>query len=90
MLQQRVLVKELVSKTIPVGKLIVPDSVTKNLSRGRIIAVDEGKLRIGDIVLFDNRSSMPITFKTSEYLIVHENQIIAVVKRKSKQRKASV
>lgn len=84
MLQQRVLLTQLPEEPVSVGKLVVPESVAKNLSRGKIAAVDEGKLRVGDEVWFDNRQALPASIEGKDYLIVHESQILAVLKKKSK------
>lgn len=86
MLQQRVLLTQLPDEPVSVGKLVVPESVAKNLNRGKIAAVDEGKLRVGDEVWFDNRQALPLSVEGIEYLIVHESQILAVVKKKTKRR----
>lgn len=88
MLQQRVLLTQLPDEPVSVGKLVVPESVAKNLNRGKIVAVDEGKLRVGDEVWFDNRQALPLSLGIdgTDYLIVHESQILAVLKKKTKTR----
>lgn len=78
MYQQRVLLEPVEEPKIQAGKLVVPDTVAKSLGRGKIVAVDEGKLRVGDIVLYDNRQGMPCSLEGVEYVIVHENNILVV------------
>lgn len=85
MLQQRVLLSQLPDEPVSVGKLVVPDSVAKNLNRGRIVAVDEGKLRVNDEVWFDSRLALPMSIEGADYLIVHESQILAVLSKRSKK-----
>ncbi len=78
MFQQKVLVEELEEPPVPEGKLLIPQSVAKNLARGRIVAVDEGKLRVGDTILYDNRQALPCKLEEHEYLVIHESSIIGV------------
>lgn len=80
MLQQRVLLTQLPDEPVSVGKLVVPETVSKSISRGKIVAIDEGKLRVDDEVYYDSREAMSLTLDGSEYLIVHESQIIALSK----------
>lgn len=89
MLQQRVLLTQLVEEPVAVGKLVVPESVAKNVSRGRVVAVDEGKLRVDDEVFFDARQAVPMTIEGQELLVVHESQIIAVINTKKKAKKTA-
>ncbi len=85
MLQQRVLLEALPDESVSVGKLVVPETVAKNISRGKIVSVDEGKLRVGDLVFFDTRQALPLTVDGKELLIVHESQILVLVKKKPKK-----
>jgi co-chaperonin GroES (HSP10) len=87
MLQQRVLLTQLPDEPVAVGRLVVPESVAKNLNRGKIVAVAEGRLRIEDEVLFDSRQALPFNYNGKEYLIVHEGQILAVLKKKKQKSK---
>lgn len=89
MFQQRVLLEEIPEEPNREGKIVVPQTVAKNLSRGKLIAVNDGKLREGDLVLFDNRQAVSITLEGKEYLIAHETQIIAVLGKKKPKIHAS-
>lgn len=82
MLQQRVLVTPIENDSTVVGHLFIPETVAKNIARGIISAIGEGKLRVGDEIVFDSRQTMPFTFEGKEYLILHESQIIAVLNKK--------
>lgn len=79
MLQQKVVIKPLPEEPTTVGKLFVPDTVIKPVSKGIVAYVGEGKLRSGDVVLFDNRQSLPLTILEDEYVVVHETQVFARV-----------
>lgn len=82
MLQQRVLLTQLPDEPISVGKLVVPETVAKNIARGKIASVDEGKLRVGDEVFYDTRQALPLSINGEEYLILHESQILLVLEKK--------
>lgn len=85
MLQQRLLVEESPEPSTTSSGLIVPETIAKNLGRGKIVAVGETKLRSGDTVIFDRRQAIPMSLDDKEYLILHESQVIAVLsKKKSK------
>lgn len=86
MFQQKVLIRELPTPSVQAGKLVVPDTVAKNLGRGKIVAVDEGKLRVGDTILYDNRQAMPCNLEGEEFFILAETSILAVL-GKPKTRK---
>jgi len=89
MFQQRVLLKPMEEPKAQAGKLVVPDTVAKNLGRGKIVAVDEGKLRVGDTVLYDNRQGMPCSLEGGEYVIVHETNILAVLGKQKDPKKST-
>lgn len=82
MLQQRLLIEESPESQTTTAGLFVPDTIAKNLGKGKIVAVGESKLRSGDTVIFDRRQALPITLEEKEYLILHEPQVIAVLSKK--------
>lgn len=79
MFQQRVLIKQDEPEQCTDGILTIPDSVTKHIGIGHIVAIDEGKLRVGDKVVFDTRQILPFRIEKEDYVILHESQIIAVL-----------
>jgi len=79
MLQQKVIIKPLAEEPTTVGKLFVPDTVAKPVSKGIVIHVGDSKIRSGDVVLFDNRQSLPYVVGEDECVIVHETQVFARV-----------
>lgn len=80
MLQQRVLIAQIPDEPTTVGNLFIPETVTKNIARGKILAIDEGKLRVDDEVIYDPRQAIPFVFESVECSILHESQIFAVVR----------
>lgn len=82
MLQQRLLIEESPESQTTTSGLFVPDTIAKNLGKGKIVAISESKLRTGDTVIFDRRQAMPVTIEEKAYLILHETQVIAVLSLK--------
>jgi chaperonin GroES len=86
MFQQRVLISQDPDEPTTHGGLFVPETVAKNIAKGKIQSVDEGKLRVGDQVLFDTRQAIAVKLEGQEFVVVHESQILAVLGRQ-KQKK---
>ena len=72
------------------GGIIVPDTAKEKPQRGTVIAagsglVSEGGTRIpldvkaGDVILFGKYTSQEIKLDGEEYLIMRENEVLAVV-----------
>ena len=72
------------------GGIILPDSAKKKPTEGKVIAVGRGRLletgdrnaiavKVGDKVLFSKYGGTEVTLGTSEYTILDEDQIYAVL-----------
>jgi chaperonin GroES len=72
------------------GGILVPDSAKEKPQQGKVIAVGEGKksdegkviplsVKTGDTVLYGKYSGTNITIDDQEYLIVREDEIVAIV-----------
>ena len=91
-LGDRVLLKVLEAESKTKGGIVLPDSAKEKPQEGEIIAVGKGKIgedgkikpmeiKAGDRVLFAKYSGTEVTTKTGEeYLIVKEEDILAVLK----------
>ena len=88
-LGDRVVVERDASEDITSGGIVLPDSAKDKPSRGTIIAVGTGKLlddgsrsesqvKKGDRVLFTSYAPETITIDDEEYLLMSENDILAV------------
>ncbi len=88
-LENRVLVKR-TELTQSKGKILLPPSSQEKPKEGTVIAVgpgkynDEGRLhpltvKVGDKVLFTTYSGTEITLNDEEYLIIKEDDLLAVV-----------
>jgi chaperonin GroES len=69
---------------------VIPDSATEKPIRGEIVAVGEGKpldngsvralkVKAGDKVLFGKYAGTEVKVEGTEYLVVREDDILAVI-----------
>jgi chaperonin GroES len=89
-LQERVLVKRLEEDEMSKGGIIIPDSAKEKPAEGEIVAVGNGKkteegkvipldVKVGDKVLFSKYSGSDVKIDGEEYLIMREDDILAVI-----------
>ncbi len=89
-LHDRLIVRRLDEGEQIVGGIIVPDSAKEKPQRGQVIAVGLGKVKedgsrqkpdvtAGDTVLFGKYSGQEITIDGHEYLIMREDDVLAIV-----------
>ena len=91
-LQDRVLVEPAPAEEKTAGGIIIPDTAKEKPHEGKIIAVGKGKVtedgkiqapevKVGDVVLYGKYTGTEISTKEGEeYLIMREDDILAVVK----------
>lgn len=90
-LQDRVVVKPLEPEEVKKGGIIIPDTAKEKPQEGQVIAAgpgrmsDEGKLinlsvKVGDKVLFGKYSGTEVSVDGTDYLIMRESDILAVIK----------
>lgn len=91
-LYDRVLVKRLENIEKTKGGIIIPDTAKEKPQEGEVVAVGKGKLKedgsikpldvkVGDRVLFSKYGGTDITVEGEEYLILREDEILAVVEK---------
>lgn len=89
-LGDRVVVKAAVAEEKTLGGIILPDTAKEKPHQGEVVAVGVGKinsdgkrlpmeLKVGDKVLYGKYSGTEITYEGSEYLIMTENDIMAIL-----------
>ncbi|QFY42220.1 co-chaperone GroES [Candidatus Methylospira mobilis] len=89
-LGDRLLLKRLEDEQTTPGGIVIPDAAKEKPSRGEVIAVGEGKaldngqirpltVKVGERVLFGKYAGTEIKHEGSEYLIVREDDVIAVL-----------
>lgn len=90
-LGDRVLIKPLEAQEKTKGGIVLPDTAKEKPQEGKVVAVgkgrvsEEGKLaplevKVGDKVLYGKYSGTEISVEGEEYLIVKEEDILAIVK----------
>jgi chaperonin GroES len=88
-LHDRILVQRLEEGEQQVGGIIIPDSAKEKPQRGTVVAAgagkvnDEGKrlamdVKTGDIILFGKYSGQDIKFDGVDYLIMKEDDVLAI------------
>ncbi len=84
-LADRVVVKAAEAETKTAGGIIIPDSAKEKPQRGTVVAVGPGKkdeptsVKVGDSILYGKYSGTEITIDGTEYLIMRESDIFAIV-----------
>ena len=89
-LHDRLIVRRLEEGEQKVGGIIIPDSAKEKPQQGKVIAAgngkvnDEGKrvpldVKAGDSILFGKYTSQEIKLDGEEYLIMREDEVLAVI-----------
>jgi chaperonin GroES len=89
-LNDKILVERLEAEDKTSGGIILPDAAKEKPKQGKILAIGEGKpldsgkrasfqVKIGDRVLFSSYAGNEITHEGKEYLIMTEDDVLAVV-----------
>lgn len=84
-LADRVLIKPAAAEEKTVSGIIIPDSAKEKPLKGEVVSVGNGTkdeemiLNVGDVVLFGKYSGTEIEHEGEKYLIMRQNDILAVV-----------
>lgn len=89
-LHDRVIIKRLEEERTSPGGIVIPDTAAEKPIRGEVIAVGKGKilesgdiraldLKVGDKVLFGKYSGTEIKIDGQEYLVMREEDVMAVL-----------
>ncbi|MBU4270119.1 co-chaperone GroES [Candidatus Dependentiae bacterium] len=89
-LYDKVLIKRVENESVSAGGIIIPDSAQEKTQIGLVKAVGTGKVnndgsirslnvKTGDKVLFGKFSGTEIKLESEEYLIIREEEILAIV-----------
>lgn len=89
-LNDKIVVQRLEADDKTVGGIILPDTAKEKPKQGKILAVGQGKplddggraelqVKVGDRVLFSSYSGSEVTLDGTEYLIMTEDDILAIV-----------
>ena len=89
-LHDRILVERLEEQEVKRGGIIIPDTAKEKPQEGQVIAVGTGKVtddgkrlgldvKVGDKILFGKYSGSEVQVEDKEYLILREEDILAVL-----------
>ncbi|MEO0097241.1 MAG: co-chaperone GroES [candidate division WOR-3 bacterium] len=92
-LADRVVVERIEEEEVKKGGIILPDTAKEKPIRGKVIAVGPGRLddkgnripmevKKGDVVLFGKYAGQEIKIDNKEYLIMREDEILAIIVEK--------
>ena len=94
-LHDRIIVQRIEEGEQKIGGIIIPDSAKEKPQQGKVIAVGQGKVKDdgkrqpldvqdGDTILFGKYSGQEIKIDGEEYLIMREDEVLAVLDSKGK------
>ncbi len=89
-LQDRIIVKRVEEETKTAGGLFIPETAKEKPQRGQVVAAGNGKkteegkvlpldVKVGDTVLFGKYAGTEVKVDGEEYLMMREDDILAVV-----------
>jgi chaperonin GroES len=89
-LHDRIIVQRLEEGEQKIGGIIIPDSAKEKPQQGKVVAVGKGKIKDdgkvlpldvkeGDTILFGKYSGQEIKLDGEEYLIMREDEVLAVI-----------
>jgi chaperonin GroES len=96
-LHDRIVIKRLEEGEQKVGGIIIPDTAKEKPQQGKVIAAgngktnDEGKripldVSAGDTILFGKYSGQEIKLDGEEYIIMREDEVLAIVEGGAKKK----
>jgi chaperonin GroES len=89
-LHDRIIVQRLEEGEQKIGGIIIPDTAKEKPQQGKVIAAGNGKIKddgqrialdvvAGDLILFGKYSGQDIKLEGEEYLIMREDEVLAVI-----------
>ena len=89
-LHDRVVVKRIEAEEKTAGGIVLPDSAKEKPRQGKVLSLGDGKLldngkrasfqvKEGDKILFSSYAGNEVTVDNDEYLIMSEDDILAVI-----------
>ena len=84
-INDRVIVKPASADEKTKGGIIIPDTAKEKPQRGEVIAVGPGKegnkmtVKKGDIVLYGKYAGQEFNYKSVDYLIMREDDILVII-----------
>ena len=97
-LHDRIIIQRLEEGEQKVGGIIIPDTAKEKPQQGKVIAAGSGKTKddgkripldvtAGDTILFGKYSGQEIKLDGEEYLIMKEDEVLAIIEGGTKKKK---
>ena len=97
-LHDRIIVQRIEEGEQKVGGIIIPDTAKEKPQQGKVIAAGTGKVkddgtrqppdvRAGDLILFGKYSGQEIKLDGEEFLIMREDEVLAVLEDGATKKK---
>jgi chaperonin GroES len=97
-LHDRIIVQRLEEGEQKIGGIIIPDSAKEKPQQGKVIAAGSGKVKddgkripldvkSGDLILFGKYSGQEIKLEGDEFLIMREDEVLAVIESNGNKAK---
>ena len=97
-LHDRIIVQRIEEGEQKVGGIIIPDTAKEKPQQGKVIEVGNGKVKDdgkripldvkqGDLILFGKYSGQEIKLDGDEFLIMREDEVLAVLESGDKKKK---
>ena len=97
-LHDRIIVQRLEEGEQKVGGIIIPDTAKEKPQQGKVIAAGSGKVKddgkrtpldvkSGDLILFGKYSGQEIKLDGEEYIIMREDEVLAIIVGGTKKKK---
>ena len=97
-LHDRIIVQRIEEGEQKIGGIIIPDTAKEKPQQGKVIAAGAGKVKddgkrvtldvkAGDLILFGKYSGQEIKLDGEEYLIMREDEVLAVLDSAAKPKK---
>lgn len=89
-LNDKVIVRRLEAEEVTRGGIVLPDTAKEKPKEGRVLSLGQGALlkdgkraafqvKVGDRVIFNSYAGTEVKFEGEEYLIMSEEDILAVI-----------
>jgi len=96
-LHDRIIVQRIDEGEHKIGGIIIPDSAKEKPQQGKVIAAGAGKVKddgkrialdvkAGDHILFGKYSGQEIKLDGEEYLIMREDEVLAVIEKNGQKK----
>jgi chaperonin GroES len=97
-LHDRIIVQRIEEGEQKIGGIIIPDTAKEKPQQGKVIAAGAGKVKedgkrvsldvkAGDLILFGKYSGQEIKLDGEEFLIMREDEVLAVIDEEAKKAK---